>query len=241
MINFFRKIRQNLLSEGKTGKYLKYAIGEIVLVVIGILIALQINNWNQQRILEKQSQQVLLNLREEIKENKTELESAIEFLKQRVDRRIEYLNSSDQNISDSEKIKKISTMVFFYLERIELPIIENELGPNKKIFQWSELTKSMQNLSESIGYYNKGIEYLENDVHSNILPYLVDQGVMTDIMVSNGILNSKDYLNVDVYNSENFRNVIASSTVMTSALLEGANKVIKNYNELLLIINQRIE
>ena len=47
MIKFFRKIRQNLLSEGKTGKYFKYAIGEIVLVVIGILIALQINNWNE--------------------------------------------------------------------------------------------------------------------------------------------------------------------------------------------------
>ena len=49
MIKFFRKIRQNLLSEGKTGKYLKYAIGEIILVVIGILIALQINNWNENR------------------------------------------------------------------------------------------------------------------------------------------------------------------------------------------------
>ncbi|WP_445382966.1 DUF6090 family protein [Robiginitalea sp. IMCC43444] len=49
MIKFFRKIRQNLLSEGKTGKYFKYAIGEIMLVVIGILIALQINNWNENR------------------------------------------------------------------------------------------------------------------------------------------------------------------------------------------------
>lgn len=49
MIKFFRKIRQNLLSEGKTGKYFKYAIGEIILVVIGILIALQINNWNENR------------------------------------------------------------------------------------------------------------------------------------------------------------------------------------------------
>ena len=108
--------------ENKTGKYLKYAVGEIILVVIGILIALQINNWNQQRILEKQSQQVLLNLREEINENKTELERATEFLKQRVDKRLEFLNSSDQNISDSEKIKKISNMVFFYVESIELPI-----------------------------------------------------------------------------------------------------------------------
>jgi hypothetical protein len=49
MIKFFRKIRQNLLSEGKLGKYIKYAIGEIILVVIGILIALQINNWNENR------------------------------------------------------------------------------------------------------------------------------------------------------------------------------------------------
>ena len=49
MIKFFRNIRQNLLMENKTGKYLKYAIGEIVLVVIGILIALSINNWNDQR------------------------------------------------------------------------------------------------------------------------------------------------------------------------------------------------
>jgi hypothetical protein len=49
MIKFFRKIRQNLLMENKTGKYFKYAIGEIVLVVIGILIALQINTWNENR------------------------------------------------------------------------------------------------------------------------------------------------------------------------------------------------
>ncbi|MEO9887119.1 MAG: DUF6090 family protein [Balneola sp.] len=49
MLKFFRKIRQKLLSENKFSKYLIYAIGEIILVVIGILIALQINNWNEQR------------------------------------------------------------------------------------------------------------------------------------------------------------------------------------------------
>jgi len=49
MLKFFRKIRQNLLSENKFSKYLIYAIGEIILVVIGILIALQINNWNENR------------------------------------------------------------------------------------------------------------------------------------------------------------------------------------------------
>lgn len=49
MIKLFRTIRKQLLAENKTGKYLKYAIGEIVLVVIGILIALSINNWNETR------------------------------------------------------------------------------------------------------------------------------------------------------------------------------------------------
>jgi hypothetical protein len=49
MIKFFRRIRKKLLVEGKIGNYFKYAIGEIILVVIGILIALQINNWNEKR------------------------------------------------------------------------------------------------------------------------------------------------------------------------------------------------
>ena len=49
MIKFFRQIRQQLVMENKTSKYLKYAIGEIVLVMIGILLALQINNWNETR------------------------------------------------------------------------------------------------------------------------------------------------------------------------------------------------
>ena len=53
MIKFFRKIRQKLLSDSKFSQYLIYAIGEIVLVVIGILIALQIDNWNTQRFERK--------------------------------------------------------------------------------------------------------------------------------------------------------------------------------------------
>ncbi len=63
MIKFFRQIRQNLLMENKVGKYIKYAIGEIILVVIGILIALQINNWNQDRKDRAIEIQLLKNLR----------------------------------------------------------------------------------------------------------------------------------------------------------------------------------
>ncbi|HAT67789.1 MAG TPA: hypothetical protein DCS66_24850, partial [Flavobacteriaceae bacterium] len=70
MIKFFRKIRQNLISQGKTAKYLKYAIGEIALVVIGILIALQINNWNETRKEKKVETVILSILLEDLKSAK---------------------------------------------------------------------------------------------------------------------------------------------------------------------------
>ena len=55
MINFFRKIRKQFADDNKPVKYMRYAIGEILLVVIGILIALSINNWNQKRITENKT------------------------------------------------------------------------------------------------------------------------------------------------------------------------------------------
>ena len=68
MLKFFRRIRQNLLSENRFSKYLIYAIGEIILVVIGILIALSINNWNE----ENKSRQVELSLLNELHKSITE-------------------------------------------------------------------------------------------------------------------------------------------------------------------------
>ena len=66
MIKFFRKIRQHLLNENKFSKYLLYAIGEIILVVIGILIALQINNTNEIKKQRAKEVQFLKNLRADL-------------------------------------------------------------------------------------------------------------------------------------------------------------------------------
>ncbi|MFD2915819.1 DUF6090 family protein [Psychroserpens luteus] len=85
MIKFFRKIRQKTLTEDKFGKYLTYAIGEIVLVVIGILIALQINNWNQDRIEHKGTEVLLSNLKLEVEENIKDLKDQQNLLKVRKD------------------------------------------------------------------------------------------------------------------------------------------------------------
>jgi len=78
MINFFRHIRQKLLSENRFSKYLLYAIGEIILVVIGILIALQINNWNDLRKEKTIERKYLEALKDEYESNLQVLTSTIE-------------------------------------------------------------------------------------------------------------------------------------------------------------------
>lgn len=67
MIKFFRHIRRSLINQNKMGKYFKYAIGEIFLVVIGILIALSINNWNDGRKNEIKEHQILTEMHNNLK------------------------------------------------------------------------------------------------------------------------------------------------------------------------------
>jgi hypothetical protein len=79
MIKFFRKIRQKLLSENKFSKYLLYAIGEILLVVIGILIALQINNWNQNRLKGEKEIQILKSFETQFQNDISEFDASLKF------------------------------------------------------------------------------------------------------------------------------------------------------------------
>ena len=80
MIKFFRKIRQKLLTENKFSKYMIYAIGEILLVMVGILLALQVNNWNENRKQNIELNEYLIKIAQNIKED---IESAIELKKRR--------------------------------------------------------------------------------------------------------------------------------------------------------------
>lgn len=77
MIKFFRKIRQKLLDEGNLKRYLVYAIGEILLVVIGILIALQINNWNENRKQLAKSHEILGEIKENLAYNNEQFRQEI--------------------------------------------------------------------------------------------------------------------------------------------------------------------
>jgi hypothetical protein len=79
MLSFFRKTRQKLFVDNKFTKYIFYAIGEIFLIVLGILIALQINNWNTERINRQQELKVYQNIRHQVSDDLDALTEVIKF------------------------------------------------------------------------------------------------------------------------------------------------------------------
>ncbi|WP_228853521.1 hypothetical protein [Aegicerativicinus sediminis] len=103
MIKFFRKIRQKLLPENKFSKYLVYAIGEIVLVVIGILLAVQINSWNQDRKDAKTELDVLKKLNTNIQTDTATFHKGISQIQSSLDK----LNIIEDEINN-EKLDRFS-------------------------------------------------------------------------------------------------------------------------------------
>jgi hypothetical protein len=101
MIQFFRKFRQKFLIEGSIGNYLKYAIGEILLVVFGILIALQINNWNEEKSERRVEKVYLQNMVEDLKSDLdiyTNYENANDIIYNLIDSLIPNLKSPDRKM-----------------------------------------------------------------------------------------------------------------------------------------------
>ena len=83
MASLFGNIRKRLLSRNKIGNYLKYTLGEVVLVVIGILIAVSINNWNEERKQKKVLNSIFTVLVEDIKNDTAEVQQIIDLYQAR--------------------------------------------------------------------------------------------------------------------------------------------------------------
>ena len=158
MIKFFRNIRQSLLMENKTSKYLKYAIGEIILVVIGILIALQINNWNEQRKANRLEAEYYCRLLEDTQQD---LEQVNEFIKASRERLL--ASNEAVRLLQKEKAKKVD--VGHQLSRSISAIYSDftpsnsafedlKSGANLNIIQDKNVIKAINN------YFNKVAGYL---------------------------------------------------------------------------------
>ena len=83
MLKFFRRIRRKLIDEGNLKRYIIYAVGEILLVMIGILLALQVNNWNSRNNLQDTEKKLLLEMRKNLYEDLEDVNWNINALNQR--------------------------------------------------------------------------------------------------------------------------------------------------------------
>jgi hypothetical protein len=154
MIKLFGKIRQKMLTENKFNKYLFYAIGEIILVVIGILIALQLNNWNQDRKNNEESKTLLLHLQEDVGENiknLKELQESIEIRKNYAGFILKALD--DQKVTDSIKFIAAMTRVGWIMNYSQaLPTYDEIISSGKLSYINSKKLKN------ELAIYKSGVE-----------------------------------------------------------------------------------
>lgn len=123
MIKLFRDIRKKLLQEGKTANYLKYAIGEIILVVIGILIALSINNWNEARKHQMAEREFFAGIKNDLKDDKAFIELVLNRIEPKI-KAHKLLNKEVQRkyIEDKNEIDSLLGTYLFIGQRTFYPI-----------------------------------------------------------------------------------------------------------------------
>jgi len=112
MIKFFRQIRKRLLSENKFSKYLFYAIGEILLVVVGILIALSINNWNESRKISVTEIESYSNLLRSLKKDSLDLVRIIEIQTKSIESQNKVIQSQSFEIINTMSSNEITEMIY---------------------------------------------------------------------------------------------------------------------------------
>lgn len=173
MIKFFRKIRRQLLTENKFSKYLTYAVGEIVLVVIGILIALQINNWNEGRKNNEKETILIKNIVDDLSSDTEHMDRALVELKEQL------------GVVDSLIAKSMDASKSINYDHVGLVRYSSDFRPKSQ----RNHTEAVSNLgNESVrkvlqNYFIQEdqvadifLEY-EKIIHNEIRPYLRESGM----------------------------------------------------------------
>lgn len=176
MFKFFRKIRQSLLADNKISKYLIYAVGEILLVMVGILLALQVNNWNEGRKAKMQEITILENLKEDLNLDTLDIRFNLKYHKQFFQAEEQLLNlltQVDQENSDSIDFNNaLGTLLFTALHKSTFSSLQsNDIGLlhnnilRKKIARfydyYSQSISDMSNNFEAFKLYERKLPYFK--------------------------------------------------------------------------------
>jgi len=176
MIPFFRKIRKKMADDNKPIKYMRYAIGEIALVVIGILIALQLNNWNEQSKIGKSINSNLVILKQNLLEDQTQLEN----LKQSMITNIHSADSSMLQMKtliplDNSIKKFLLTLMHIYQFRPNTNAIETITQSNQVPALSTELRTAILDYYALIETTKEREDISNINLQNNFAPYIFNE------------------------------------------------------------------
>ena len=194
MIHFFRKLRKGYFTGSRAGSYLKYAIGEIILVVIGILIALQINEWSAKRAEERLLQDYYVKIQDEVNVSLDYLKlyaKEYEVLIRDNKRSLALLNAN--NADSLPKLRNtLNAICTAYTATPDLPIIEEFLDQKllRKIDNDS-IKASFQHILFQRKMTARIEHFVDDDYNSNITPFIIKEFNYAEISNGAGDLGVK--------------------------------------------------
>ncbi|TXG36878.1 DUF6090 family protein [Seonamhaeicola maritimus] len=245
MIKFFRKIRQKLLAENRFSKYLLYAVGEIVLVVIGILIALQINTWNQEKANQKLEVKILKELKRNLKKDLIEITSDIGVMDENQIRLGEVIKELKNNVNPSDEfynnvaaLKRVPHFdpiksAYEFLHSKGVDIISND-----------SLREIISNHYElNYPYYNKyENERLQFKIHQTN-DYMLNHFIWFDNPERGGrdeyIITGEEFLKVR--DNGSLERIVAAGIWENSLIRDRAKRVEEQIEGLIQLINKELE
>ena len=175
MLRFFRSIRQNLLNENKTAKYFKYAIGEFLLIVAGILVALQIQNWNEGRLDRLKEAEYMQNLlvemqaaKEEFLEDRKRQEAVSNALESLL---VQFENRSASDAEIIEWIQEFSIRIFAFIPPSSV-LDDLTSSGNMQLFTSNELRYALNSYSQKKEQIRYADELRISRMYEQVRPFL---------------------------------------------------------------------
>ncbi len=248
MIKFFRHIRQMLINKNRFGKYLLYAFGEIVLVVIGIMIALQINNKNRARMQKIEERVALESLVAEIDRNITEFDRTIALHRRKM-ATIDFIMRGDFDSLNAFGMDSVNMLALTNWTYNASFGIYDAITNSGKIDLISDLDlkNNISNFKEVVMDYKEEEDNLVRYTDFNVLGYLSDEIELADIRYF-GLKNLSDNQEKEAFEvyekafrSSKYRNRISLLSLMSVALFEEADIVKKEMLELKSLILEELE
>lgn len=234
MISLFRKIRQQLLSQNRVTRYLAYAVGEILLVVIGILIALQVNNWNESRKFEAESNKLTQDINAEFQDNRIVLKERIADLEVATDhvrRVLSLMNAEHEEIQKAEPAGILSKSLKYgnynpanssineLISSGKLNLVRNP-ALKKNLFKWLQLLEDADE------------DFKNQDMQATMLviPYLYKHVSMQNLNTYNNLevdkkseLFNEDYY--EVFHDLEFENLYQGKLFWNTEMLNHYKKL----------------